>query len=86
MRPTTPLLSRLKTRIRFSTKQVAKGFYRGSNVGSLGAHTQHGDYLIDWRKTRHYVVPDLRDTQVGFPYLYPSHHSSRAVPLHDLRS
>lgn len=64
MRPTQPLFKRLKTRLRFTTKQVGKGFYRGSNVGSLGAHTRYGDYIIDWRKVRHYVVPNLKDTKV----------------------
>ncbi|KAK5091932.1 60S ribosomal protein L27, mitochondrial [Exophiala xenobiotica] len=64
MRPTQPLFKRLKTRLAFTTKQVGKGFYRGSNVGSLGAHTRYGNYMIDWRKTRHYVVPDLKDCKL----------------------
>jgi len=79
MRPTQPLFKRLKTRLRFTTKQVGKGFYRGSNVGSLGAHTRYGDYIIDWRKTRHYVVPDLRDTKV----ISSLTHSSAAEVLTD---
>lgn len=64
MKP-TPALSRLKTRIPFTTKNVGKGFYRGSNVGSLGAHTNRGHYLIDYRKTRHFVVPNLQNNEVS---------------------
>lgn len=61
MKPTQPLFKRIKARIAFTTKEVGKGFYRGSRVGSLGAHTPQGGYLIDYRKVRHFVVPDLKD-------------------------
>ena len=59
MKPTQVLLDRTKARIRFTTKQVGKGFYRGNRVGSLGAHTPYGGYLIDYRKVPHFVVPNL---------------------------
>lgn len=52
-------------RLRFTTKQVAKGFYRGTGSGAMGAHTEYGKYVIDWRKTRHYNVPDLEDFKVS---------------------
>ncbi|RVX75975.1 hypothetical protein B0A52_00332 [Exophiala mesophila] len=52
---------RLLARLRFSTKQVARGFYRGTGSGSMGAHTEKGKYIIDFRKTRHYNVPSLED-------------------------
>ncbi|KEF57597.1 uncharacterized protein A1O9_05515 [Exophiala aquamarina CBS 119918] len=50
----------LQARMRFTTKQVGKGFYRGTRTGSMGAHTPYGGYIIDYRKTRHYVVPDFK--------------------------
>lgn len=53
------LCGRLKTRLAFTTKEVGKGFYRGSGTGSMGAHTAKGEYLIDYRKVRHFVKPDL---------------------------
>ncbi|KAK5086637.1 60S ribosomal protein L27, mitochondrial [Lithohypha guttulata] len=55
----------MKTRLRFSTKQVGRGFYRGTNTGSKGAHTKYGDYLIDWRKVRHFVVPNLQGSKLS---------------------
>ncbi|ETN37820.1 uncharacterized protein HMPREF1541_07443 [Cyphellophora europaea CBS 101466] len=48
-------------RVRFTTKQVGRGFYRGTRTGAMGAHTEWGGYLIDWRRVRHYNVPDLKD-------------------------
>lgn len=62
MKPTPTLLGRRSAgqRIRFTTKEVGRGFYRGTRTGSMGAHTPHGGYLIDWRKVRHFNVPDLK--------------------------
>jgi large subunit ribosomal protein L41 len=54
MKPTPALASR----VRFTTKQVGGGFYRGSRTGATGAHTQWGGYLIDYRKVRHFNCPD----------------------------
>ena len=51
-------------RVRFTTKQVGRGFYRGTRTGAMGAHTEWGGYLIDWRRVRHYNVPDLKDFKV----------------------
>ncbi|KAJ9614232.1 60S ribosomal protein L27, mitochondrial [Cladophialophora chaetospira] len=48
-------------RMRFTTKQVGRGFYRGNRTGSMGAHTEYGKYMIDWRKTKYFNVPDLKD-------------------------
>lgn len=56
----------LCARIRFSTKDVGFGFYRGNRTGSVGAHTQYGGYLVDWRKVRNYAVPDLTNFKVCF--------------------
>ncbi|ETI19531.1 hypothetical protein G647_09365 [Cladophialophora carrionii CBS 160.54] len=57
VKPTLALCGRL----RFTTKQVGRGFYRGNRTGSMGAHTEYGKYMIDWRKTTHFNVPDTKD-------------------------
>jgi len=55
----------LCARLRLTTKQVNGGFYRGSRTGSMGAHTEYGGYVVDWRKVRHFNVPDLTEFKVG---------------------
>lgn len=40
-----------------TTKQTNKGFYKGTGSGSMGRHTEHGGYIIEWDKVRTYVVP-----------------------------
>ncbi|MCJ1288261.1 hypothetical protein MMC26_007616 [Xylographa opegraphella] len=61
MRPTQPLYRRLR-RLALTTKQVNGGFYKGTGSGSMGRHTKHGDYVIEWHKVRTYVVPhQLKD-------------------------
>jgi large subunit ribosomal protein L41 len=49
----------LAARLRLTTKQVNGGYYKGNRTGSMGAHTEYGQYIIDYRKTRHYNMPDL---------------------------
>ncbi|KAL8679745.1 MAG: hypothetical protein Q9224_000284 [Gallowayella concinna] len=61
MQPTAPLLRRLG-RLALTTKQVNGGYYKGTGSGSMGRHTKHGGYIIDYKKVRTYVVPkDLKD-------------------------
>lgn len=61
----TQVLLRRAHRIQLSTKQVNKGFYKGTGTGSTGSHTKHGGYVIEWEKVRTYVVPkNLKDCQV----------------------
>jgi len=39
-----------------------KGYYKGTGSGSMGRHTKHGGYIIEWEKVRTYVVPpNLKD-------------------------
>ena len=57
----------LCARLRLTTKQVNGGYYKGNRTGSMGAHTEYGGYLIDWRKVRHYNVPDLKGFKVWTP-------------------
>lgn len=66
MKPSPTLLA--KRGIPFTTKQVGKGFYRGTGTGSMGAHTEYGGYLIDWRKVRHFNVPKgIKKSEVQSP-------------------
>lgn len=65
MKPTEVLLKRV-ARHALNTKQVNKGFYKGTGSGSMGSHTKYGGYKIDWDKVRTYVVPkDLKDFKVN---------------------
>ncbi|KAG9246083.1 mitochondrial ribosomal protein L27-domain-containing protein [Calycina marina] len=60
MKPTQPLLKRI-SRQALTTKQTNKGYYKGTGTGSMGRHTKHGGYKIEWDKVRTYVVPkDLK--------------------------
>lgn len=64
MQPTPVLLKRI-ARMSLNTKQVNKGFYKGTGSGSMGSHTKYGGYRIDWDKVRTYVVPkNLKDFKV----------------------
>ncbi|RFU31667.1 hypothetical protein B7463_g4676, partial [Scytalidium lignicola] len=61
MKPTQALFRRIR-RLALTTKQTNKGFYKGTGSGSMGDHTKHGGYVIDWAKVRTYVVPaNLKD-------------------------
>ncbi|KAL0638950.1 60S ribosomal protein L27, mitochondrial [Maublancomyces gigas] len=60
MQPTT-VLQRSIRRLALTTKQVNGGYYKGTRSGSMGRHTKHGGYIIDWKKVRTYVVPDLEE-------------------------
>lgn len=67
MKPSQSLMARL----RLTTKQVNKGYYKGTRSGSMGFWANNGStYVIDWKKVRTYVVPEnLKDFKVRF------HHS-----------
>jgi hypothetical protein len=54
----------LGARLRLTTKQVTGGYYKGNRTGSMGAHTEYGGYIIDYRKVRHFNCPDLTNFQV----------------------
>lgn len=65
MRPTQALSVGRYRHLKMTTKDVGRGFYKGNRTGSMGTHTKWGTYMIDWRKVRTYVVPDLKDFKVG---------------------
>jgi large subunit ribosomal protein L41 len=61
----TACLSRDLRRLALTTKSANKGFYKGTGTGSVGRHTKHGNFVIEWDKVRTYVVPpDLKSFQV----------------------
>ncbi|KAI0459230.1 mitochondrial ribosomal protein L27-domain-containing protein [Xylaria acuta] len=56
MQPTQALLKQFR-KLPLTTKDIKKGFYKGTRTGSMGRHTKHGGYTIEWKKVRTYVVP-----------------------------
>ncbi|PSK42734.1 hypothetical protein B9Z65_5656 [Elsinoe australis] len=57
-KPTASLLNKRATRrLRLTSKQAGKDYYKGYRTGAMGTHTKHGGYQIDWSKVRTYVVP-----------------------------
>ena len=58
MHPTAPLCRAIR-RLPLNTKQAGKDFYKGNRTGSMGRHTKWGGYVVDFKKVRTYVCPDL---------------------------
>jgi large subunit ribosomal protein L41 len=60
-------------RLRLTTKQVNGGYYKGTGTGTIGRHTKHGGFEVDWNKVRTYVAPDLKgfDVCISFYILIP---------------
>ncbi|PGH19875.1 hypothetical protein AJ80_03794 [Polytolypa hystricis UAMH7299] len=49
----------LNARLRLTTKMVNGGYYKGNRTGNVGFFgPKKGQYFIDWRKVRTYVVPE----------------------------
>lgn len=69
MQPTT-VLQRSIRRLALTTKQVNGGYYKGTRSGSMGRHTKHGGYIIDWDKVRTYVVPSLVEFKVSCLFVF----------------
>ena len=61
MQPTQALLKAYR-KLPLTTKDIKKGFYKGTRTGSMGRHTKYGGYVIEWKKVRTYVVPAGLDT------------------------
>ena len=58
MHPTAPLFRSIR-RLALNTKQAGKDYYKGNRTGSMGRHTKWGGYIVDYKKVRTYVCPDL---------------------------
>ena len=65
MQPTRVLQGLKYRKLRLTTKDTNKGFYKGNRTGSMGTHTSYGTYKIDYSKVRTYVCPDLSTFKVG---------------------
>ena len=66
MQATRALQALRYRRLRLTTKDVKKGYYKGTGTGSMGRHTKHGGYIIEWDKVRTYVCPSLEGFKVCF--------------------
>jgi len=64
MHPTAPLFRSIR-RLALNTKQAGKDYYKGNRTGSMGTHTKYGGYIVDPKKVRTYVCPDLSDFNVS---------------------
>ena len=64
MHPTAPLFRSIR-RLALNTKQAGKDYYKGNRTGSMGSHTKYGGYIVDPKKVRTYVCPDLSDFNVS---------------------
>lgn len=54
-------LGRRFRKLRLTTKDVNKGFYKGTRTGRMGTHDKWGGYQIDYSLVRTYVVPKSLD-------------------------
>ena len=64
MRPTLSLGIKFR-KLRLTTKDIKKGFYKGNRTGAMGRHTKYGGYIIEWNKVRTYPVPPLEGFTVS---------------------
>lgn len=60
-RPTQALGKKFR-KLRLTTKDINKGFYKGNRTGNMGKHDKWGGFSVDYEKVRTYVVPAGLDT------------------------
>lgn len=66
MQPTQALWKRSSLRrLALTTKQGPHNYYKGNRTGSMGQHTKYGGYIVDYKKVRTYVCPDLTGFNVS---------------------
>ncbi|KAI1090451.1 50S ribosomal protein YmL27 [Rostrohypoxylon terebratum] len=68
MQPTQALFKAFR-KTRLTTKDVNKGFYKGTRTGRMGQHTKYGGYIVDWSRVRTFVVPPNLDKFKLTPYV-----------------
>ncbi|GAM38171.1 50S ribosomal protein [Talaromyces pinophilus] len=73
MKPSQPLMARL----RLTTKQVNRGYYKGNRAGSMGFFLKSSAYIIEPGKLRTYVVPENLDTFKLTPFVTKSFQPTR---------
>ena len=76
MQPTRILQGMRYRKLRLTTKDVNKGYYKGTGTGSMGRHTKYGGYIIEWNKVRTYVCPNLEGFKVRKQF---QHHITTAL-------
>ncbi|KAI9229561.1 MAG: mitochondrial ribosomal protein L27-domain-containing protein [Piptocephalis tieghemiana] len=65
------------------TSKRGHNYYKGKRTGSMGNHTKHGGYVIDWKKVRHFVAPDLKNCELK-PYVtLKAEPPARSLTLQD---
>lgn len=69
--PTAPLLKGASPlrRLALTTKMTNKGYYKGNRVGSMGIITKFGNFHIDYKKVRTYVVPHAYKNTMLTPFV-----------------
>lgn len=67
-KPTQALCKKFR-KLRLTTKDINKGYYKGTRTGRMGTHTKWGGYKIDYSLVRTFVVPKDLDS---FPVRGPS--------------
>lgn len=60
-RPTQALGKKFR-KLRLTTKDINKGFYKGNRTGNMGSHDKWGGFTIEFEKVRTYAVPAGLDT------------------------
>ena len=60
-RPTQALGKKFR-KLRLTTKDINKGFYKGNRTGNMGKHDKWGGFVIQFEKVRTYAVPAGLDT------------------------
>lgn len=60
-RPTQSLGKKFR-KLRLTTKDINKGFYKGNRTGNVGQHNKHGGFKVDFSKVPTYAVPAGLDT------------------------
>ncbi|KAK0743311.1 mitochondrial ribosomal protein L27-domain-containing protein [Schizothecium vesticola] len=86
MQPTRILQGLRFRKQRLTTKDVNKGFYKGTRTGNMGRHTSFGGFVIEWNKVRTYACPPLDGFKLtpfvteAKPKVYGEYPGERAGP------
>jgi large subunit ribosomal protein L41 len=68
MQPTQALLRSRFRKLALTTKDVNKGYYKGTRTGTMGWHTKKGGYKVDYQRVRTFVCPSLEGFKVESPH------------------
>ncbi|KAI7777709.1 hypothetical protein LA080_003130 [Diaporthe eres] len=67
-RPTQALGKKFR-KLRLTTKDINKGFYKGNRTGNMGSHDKWGGFTVEFEKVRTYAVPAGLDTFKLTPFV-----------------